>query len=159
MQWDSLLLTMYLSDGGTPPTFAQSTMTTCHGAGPLALSDFNNDSCPDFAVSCIYDNNVIVYINNCAATPGFTTSTVGSGSWMLGLVSADVNNDGRADVVRVGDCLAPSSLPPQNSGITGGTGSSITRFVVTCPVQALSLSPSVGCGCVNWTGVCEPERQ
>jgi hypothetical protein len=71
-----------------------------YGLGVVA-SDLNLDGCPDLFVSNDFDESDFVYINNCDGT--FTESletAVGHTSRSsMGVDAADVDNDGRPDVV------------------------------------------------------------
>jgi hypothetical protein len=71
-----------------------------YGLGVVA-SDFNDDGCPDIYVANDFQGNDYLYINNCNGT--FTEliakATGHTSRFSMGVDAADVNNDGRTDIV------------------------------------------------------------
>jgi hypothetical protein len=76
------------------------TRTIGYGLGVVA-SDFNGDGCPDLYVANDFEANDLLYLNNCDGT--FTESigraTGHTSRSSMGVDAADVNNDGRPDVM------------------------------------------------------------
>ena len=72
------------------------------GLGVVA-SDFNGDGCPDLYVANDFQENDFLYLNNCDGT--FTESiaraTGHTSRFSMGVDAADVDNDGRTDLVSV----------------------------------------------------------
>lgn len=75
------------------------------GLGVVA-SDLNDDGCPDVYVANDFQENDLLYLNDCDGT--FTESirraTTHTSRFSMGVDAADFNNDGRVDVF-VGDML------------------------------------------------------
>ncbi|MEZ5461964.1 FG-GAP-like repeat-containing protein [Dokdonella sp.] len=75
------------------------------GAGPLGLvaTDLNGDGRPDIAAASSAENAVAVLLNATlagTAAPDFMTQQMfGAGTSPTGLVGADINGDGRADLI------------------------------------------------------------
>jgi hypothetical protein len=72
------------------------------GLGVVA-SDFNLDGCPDLYVANDFQENDFLYINNCDGTftESITTATGHTSRFSMGVDAADVNNDGRPDLMVV----------------------------------------------------------
>jgi hypothetical protein len=70
------------------------------GLGVVA-SDFNGDGCPDLYVANDFQENDFLYVNNC---DGIFTESIGRATghtsrFSMGVDAADMNNDGRPDIV------------------------------------------------------------
>ena len=76
-----------------------------YGLG-LVVSDLNQDGCPDVYVANDFQEQDFLYYNSCHGTftESIATSTGHTSRFSMGVDAADVNNDGRPDVV-VGDML------------------------------------------------------
>lgn len=128
--------------GNTDPSFASATLATGLQPYAIASGDFNHDGKPDLAVVNSGSNTVSVFLNKTnpgAASPTFSgESTFATGSHPLAIAAADLNGDGKDDLL-VADtddntasalintaavsALSPSfaARQPFNTGI-GGTG-------------------------------------
>lgn len=71
-----------------------------YGLG-LAISDLNEDGCPDIYVGNDFHENDYLYYNNCDGTfsEAITKSTNHNSTFTMGIDIADVNNDGRSDIL------------------------------------------------------------
>ena len=76
-----------------------------YGLG-LVVSDLNQDGCPDVYVANDFQEQDFLYYNTCrkSFTESIGTATGHTSRFSMGVDAADVNNDGRPDVV-VGDML------------------------------------------------------
>lgn len=76
-----------------------------YGLG-LVVSDLNLDGCPDVYVANDFQEQDFLYYNTCrkAFTESIATATGHTSRFSMGVDAADVNNDGRPDLV-VGDML------------------------------------------------------
>ena len=72
------------------------------GLGVVA-SDFNLDGCPDLYVANDFQENDFLYINNCDGTftESITKATGHTSRFSMGVDAADMNNDGRPDLMVV----------------------------------------------------------
>ncbi len=72
------------------------------GLGVVA-SDLNLDGCPDLYVANDFQENDFLYINNCNGTftESIASATGHTSRFSMGVDAADVNNDGRPDLVVV----------------------------------------------------------
>ncbi len=76
--------------------------TTTNGAGPVsvAIGDVNGDGAPDILVANRTRNNVAIFLNSGTGTfPATPSSLVTVGNTPTGLVLADINEDGAADII------------------------------------------------------------
>ncbi len=90
--------------GATAPSFsAQATFATGSTPGSVSLADVNGDGRPDLLVANDLSNTVSVLLNTTAAgatAPSFSAqATFATGSTPGSVSSADVNGDGRPDLV------------------------------------------------------------
>ena len=90
--------------GATTPSFAaQQTFAT--GSGPVSVTaaDVNGDGKPDLIVANGNGNTVSVLLNTTApgaATPSFAAQqTFATGSGPISVTAADVNGDGKPDLI------------------------------------------------------------
>lgn len=67
----------------------------------VAVSDVNNDGCPDIYVSNDFHENDYLYYNNCDGTfrEDIRGSTGHTSTFSMGTDIADLNNDGRPDIL------------------------------------------------------------
>jgi hypothetical protein len=72
------------------------------GLGVVA-SDLNEDGCPDIYVANDFQENDFLYLNNCNGTftESIATSTGHTSRFSMGVDAADMNNDGRPDIISV----------------------------------------------------------
>jgi len=90
--------------GATAPSFAtQQTFATGNGPGSVTGADVNGDGLPDLIVANQSDNTVSVLLNT--TTPGTTTAsfatqqTFATGNSPSSVTTADLNGDGRPDLM------------------------------------------------------------
>ena len=100
----SVLINTTLPGRATPTFLGQATTTV--GAGPegLAVADFNGDGKRDVASANRVAGSVSVLLNMtvigaASVTPGFAGTTVVTGTMPLAVNPADINLDGRTDLV------------------------------------------------------------
>ena len=101
--WGTNQVAVLLADG-TGGFAAATVIATGRGPTGIALADFNGDGGLDIAVGCSDDSTLRVllqqYGGTFAAAPTIAIPAM-SGTWVI-LVAADVNGDGRADLVTTG---------------------------------------------------------
>ena len=90
--------------GAATPTFAvQQTFATGSSPRAVATADLNGDGKPDLIIANYNDNTVSVLLNTTApgaAVPSFASQQVFStGSSPFSIATADVNGDGKADLI------------------------------------------------------------
>lgn len=101
----SVLLNTTAIDGTTPTFASQQTFATGSAPAAVITADVNGDGKPDLIVTNFNDNNVSVLLNTTAknaATASFSvqqTFSTGSGSGPISVVAADVNGDGKTDLI------------------------------------------------------------
>ncbi len=114
---------------GFTPSFApQQTFAT--GSQPIlvTVADVNGDGLPDLIVANYGDNTVSVLVNTTAPgaiTPSFATQqTFATGSSPLAVTVADINGDGKPDVIsaNVGDHTVSVLLNTTAPGSTATAG-------------------------------------
>lgn len=99
----SVLLNTTATGAGTPSFAAQQTFGTGTSPNAVVAVDVNGDGKPDLAVANSLSGNVSVLLNTTvpgSATASFTTQQAfTTGTEPLTLASADVNGDGKPDLV------------------------------------------------------------
>ncbi len=94
--------------GAALPSFAtQQTFATGNNPADVTVADVNGDGLPDIIVSNSNDGTVSVLLNTTApgaTVPSFATQqTFAAGNSPVGLTVADLNGDGKPDVIVVND--------------------------------------------------------
>ena len=92
---------------GTPTGLGPASYQSIAGATPpgsgssaaLAVGDITGDHTDDVVISVATNKNVVLLLDNGTATLGHPLPNLTTGSGPLGLTLADVNGDGRADLV------------------------------------------------------------
>jgi FG-GAP-like repeat/Calx-beta domain/FG-GAP repeat len=109
--------------GATAPSFATHVdFATRDAPSSVAVADLNGDGRPDIAVASTRSNSVAVFLN--VTTPGGTTpsfdagSDFATGSYPIPVAIADLNGDGRPDIV-AGDNQASALSVLLNSTAPG----------------------------------------
>jgi enediyne biosynthesis protein E4 len=97
----------------------------------LVVSDLNQDGCPDVYVANDFQEQDFLYYNSChrTFTESIATSTGHTSRFSMGVDAADVNNDGRPDIV-VGDML------PEREAILKSSASSETYSLFNLRIRA-----------------------
>lgn len=118
------------SDGGGAATFAsQQTFAVGNGPVSVAVKDLNGDGKPDLVVANWNDNTITVLINTTPAGASAISlaapQTFATGAGPESANIADINGDGKPDVIVVDD-------PPDNSAVvylnTTASGSETVSF-------------------------------
>ncbi len=101
-----------------------------YGLG-LVVSDLNLDGCPDVYVANDFQEQDFLYFNTCrkSFTESIATATGHTSRFSMGVDAADVNNDGRPDLV-VGDML------PEQESILKTSASSESYSLFNLRVRA-----------------------
>ena len=101
-----------------------------YGLG-LVVSDLNMDGCPDVYVANDFQEQDFLYYNTCRKrfTESIATATTHTSRFSMGVDAADVNNDGRPDLV-VGDML------PETESILKSSASSETYSLFKLRLRA-----------------------
>jgi hypothetical protein len=103
----SVLLNTTAPGAATPAFAAQKTFVTGNHPGSVIAADLNGDGKSDLIVANMTDNTVSVLINTTApgaAIPSFATqNTFAAGSGPGDVTAADVNGDGKPDLIVTND--------------------------------------------------------
>ncbi len=141
--------------GAATPSFATQ-QTVAVGSKPLAVTaaDVNGDGKPDLIVTNFNDNTVSVLLNATApgaTTPGFTTQMTfaanGNPRWVT---AADVNGDGKPDLIVANDTLANTvSVLLNTLYVTTASGSPATGTIhYNIPQTTIFVPASLALGSV-----------
>ncbi len=99
----SVLLNTTAPGAATPSFAAQQTFATGSGPASVTVADVNGDGKPDLIVANENGNTVSVLLNTTApgaATPSFAAQqTFATGSAPISVTAADVNGDGKPDLI------------------------------------------------------------
>ncbi len=99
----SVLLNTTASGAATPSFATQQTFATALSPVSVAVADVNGDGRPDLIAANRDDNTVSVLLNTTApgaTTPSFATQqTFAAGSAPFSVTAADVNGDGKPDLI------------------------------------------------------------
>lgn len=101
---NAVLVLINTGAAGAAPSFAaaQSLPVGSAPVGPASIADVNNDGLPDILVANSQGGSVSVLVNSTApgaSTVGFSNLSVPTGANPLALRVADLNGDGRPDLV------------------------------------------------------------
>jgi hypothetical protein len=119
-----------ISFAASPTSFALGSVTF-----ETAIADLNGDGRPDIVVSTPTTNNITFLTNNTtpgASTSAFTTTSLSATLNPYGVVLADINGDGRRDLITV------------NQGTGTAVGSGTTASVRLNTTTAGAATPSFG---------------
>ena len=137
--------------GATTPSFAAKVGFTVGSPGSvfIAVADVNADGRPDLVIASVDDPTVSVLLNTTAtdaATPTFTPHADFSTGLPIGLLAiADLNGDGKPDIVTVGGAISvlPNTTVP---------GSATASFAAAAPFSGPSSAGGVAVGDLNGDG-------
>ncbi|MHB8678451.1 MAG: beta strand repeat-containing protein [Rudaea sp.] len=134
----SVLLNTTLPGAATLSFAAQQTFAIGNNPYSIAVSDINGDGKPDLVVANANDNTVSVLLNTTAtgaATPSFAAQqTFSSGNGPISVAVADVNGDGKPDLIianNVGNTISAllnSQLQSLSSG-SPATGTIVHDYI------------------------------
>jgi hypothetical protein len=137
----SELVSVYLNTttlGSSTPSFTAAT-NILTGVSPvdLELDDFNNDGKPDIAITNSGNNNISVFIN--LTSPGASSAVFSewlnysTGTTPLYLMTADLNRDGRRDIVtgNSGSANVSVFMNTTTVGISSPSFGNKTNFITT----------------------------
>lgn len=110
-------------DASSPGSFlAPVSIATADGPTALTVADVNGDGLPDVAVCEAAADQVSVFLQDAAAPGTFLAATVVSvGAGPSALVVADVDSNGRADLITAGRDASALSVALQDTAGTFGT--------------------------------------
>ena len=91
----------YENDGGSPPTFTEHVITTGEDLARVVFAaDINNDGDIDVVTAARGGNRIVWWENDGGSPPTFTEHVISaSADGPLGLVAADLDDDGDLDVL------------------------------------------------------------
>ena len=93
-------ISILLNDGSGAFTVSSTTLATGSSPAVIAIGDFNGDGKADIAVTNTGDNNVSVFLGDGAgAFSAASTPTFSTGSQPIGIDAADIDGDGKIDLV------------------------------------------------------------
>jgi hypothetical protein len=151
----SVLLNTTVPGAATPSFAAQQTFAT--GVNPQALTavDLNGDGRPDLVTTNYAANNVSVLLNTTvagAATPSFATQkTFATGTTPVAITTADINGDGKPDLLVANQGAATVSVLLN----TTAAGATTPSFAAQQTFATGSLPYSVAAADLNGDG--EPD--
>ncbi|OWK44404.1 FG-GAP-like repeat-containing protein [Fimbriiglobus ruber] len=140
----SVQLTGVVNDVGPPVTFAaQNTFGTANAPTSVAIGDLNGDGKPDLVVAESASDAVGIFINTTvpgATTPSFAPEqTFFAWTAPTAVAIADVNGDGKPDIIAVNDLLNGSVTVLLNNT---PTGSATASFPFNSPAQVFNVGGS-----------------
>jgi hypothetical protein len=133
---------------GLVTTYSTLSISSGSGYGPrgIAVADVNGDGRPDLLTANYLGNSVGVLLNAGSGTFGpATLYSAGYGSTPTGIVVADVNGDGKLD-------LLTANLSSDTAGVLLGTGTGTFSPVTTYPTGNNSGPRSLAVADVNADG-------
>ncbi|WP_413667270.1 FG-GAP repeat domain-containing protein [Mucilaginibacter sp. Mucisp86] len=128
---DKALVSVYRNISAAGATTIDSTtfatrqdIATEAGAYAMAAADMNNDNKPDLAITNINDQNTVSIFPNTSVsgTVSFATqANFATGTHPLSIKLADINGDGKPDIITGNWTSAGTISVLQNSTVSGGT--------------------------------------
>ena len=101
------MIAWYENDGNSPPAFASHVIATdADGAASVYAADLDSDGDVDVLSASEFDNEIVWYENDGAASPSFTSRTVYTdAAGAFSVYAADVNGDGDLDILSASSIL------------------------------------------------------
>ena len=140
---------MFLSDGSSPPSFTGSVVAASYSNAITVIGAFiDSDSCMDL-VAAQYDGSWMSWFrSDCASTPTFNETMIANTPQFTGLVeTADLNNDGVVDIVRVVNIL--NVIYYLSSGGVSPTFTAYTLFTTSVGAYGVTLADINGDGAID----------